>query len=46
MYPRRAKLIRSLGGLPDKPDFGPPDPELVPFIAPETFASNLLETLD
>ena len=32
MYPRRAKLIRSLGGLPDNPDFGPPDPELVPFI--------------
>ena len=32
MYPRRAKLIRSLGGLPDNPDFGLPDPELVPFI--------------
>ena len=36
MYPRRAKLIRSLGGLPDNPDFGPPDPELVPFIATGT----------
>ena len=36
MYPRRAKLIRSLGGLPDNPDFGLPDPELVPFIATGT----------
>jgi len=32
MYPRRARLIRAHGGLPDKIDFGPPDPELVPFI--------------
>jgi hypothetical protein len=32
MYPRRARLIRGLGGLPGKLDFGPPDPELVPFI--------------
>ena len=32
MYPRRAKLIRTHGGLPDTIDFGPPDPELVPFI--------------
>ncbi|HME27516.1 MAG TPA: hypothetical protein VKI44_40380, partial [Acetobacteraceae bacterium] len=32
MYPRRARLIRSRGGLPDKLDFGPPDAELVPFI--------------
>ena len=34
--PRRAKLIRSLGGLPDNPGFGPPDPELVPFIVTGT----------
>jgi hypothetical protein len=26
---RRAALIRSLGGLPDKSDFGPPSPDLV-----------------
>ena len=36
MYPRRARLIRALGGLPDNPDFGPPDPELVPCIAAGT----------
>jgi hypothetical protein len=29
IYPRRAALIRSLGRLPDKCDFGPPSPELV-----------------
>ncbi len=29
IYPRRAALIRSLGRLPDRPDFGPPPPELV-----------------
>ena len=29
IYPRRAALIRSLGRLPDKCDFGPPAPELV-----------------
>ena len=28
-YPRRARLIRSLGRLPDAPTFGPPPPELV-----------------
>ena len=28
-YPRRAGLIRSLGRLPDTPNFGPPPPELV-----------------
>ena len=32
MYPRRARLIRAYGGLPDTIDFGPPDSELVPFI--------------
>jgi hypothetical protein len=36
LYPRRARLIRSLGGLPDNPGFGPPDPELVPFIVTGT----------
>jgi hypothetical protein len=36
LYPRRARLIRSLSGLPDNPDFGPPDPELVPFIVSGT----------
>ena len=36
MYPRRAKLIRAHGKLPDNIDFGPPDPELVPFIATGT----------
>jgi hypothetical protein len=36
MYPRRARLIRGLGGLPDNPDFGPPDADLVPFIAKGT----------
>ena len=29
IYPRRAELIRSLGGLPASCDFGPPSPELV-----------------
>jgi hypothetical protein len=29
IYPRRAALIRSLGRLPDKCDFGPPAPEPV-----------------
>jgi hypothetical protein len=33
MYPRCARLIRTQGGLSDAIDFGPPDPELVPFIA-------------
>jgi len=32
LYPRRARQIRRLGGLPDDCDFGPPEPELVPFI--------------
>jgi hypothetical protein len=29
IHPRRAALIRSLGGLPPRCDFGPPPPELV-----------------
>ena len=37
MYPRRARLIRARGGLPDDIDFGPPDPELVPFIVTGTY---------
>ncbi len=36
MYPKRAALIRSLGGLPPKCDFGPPRPELVHVIATGT----------
>jgi hypothetical protein len=36
MYPRRAKLIRTHGGIPGTTDFGPPDPELVPFIVSGT----------
>ena len=28
-YPRRARLIRALGRLPEAPTFGPPPPELV-----------------
>ena len=33
MYPKRAALIRELGGLPDPCTFGPPSPELVRAIA-------------
>lgn len=29
MYPRRAALIRRLGGLPDNPSFGPPPDSVV-----------------
>jgi hypothetical protein len=36
IYPRRAALIRSLGGLPDPRDFGPPPPELVHVIVTGT----------
>jgi hypothetical protein len=36
IHPRRAALIRSLGGLPDRCDFGPPDPELVQAIVTGT----------
>ena len=44
IYPRRAALIRSLGGLPDNCGFGPPPPELVHAIA--TGASATLRALD
>ena len=44
IYPRRAALIRSLGGLPDKCDFGPPAPELVHAIV--TGAGPTLRALD
>jgi hypothetical protein len=43
-YPRRAALIRSLGGLPDKCDFGPPAPALVHAIV--TGAGPTLRALD
>jgi len=36
VYPHRARLIRSHGGVPDDCDFGPPEPELVPFIVTGT----------
>jgi hypothetical protein len=29
IYPRRAALIRRLGGLPDNPTFGPPPDHVV-----------------
>jgi len=44
VYPRRAALIRQRGGVPDDCDFGPPKPELVPFIA--TGTSPVLRALD
>jgi hypothetical protein len=43
-YPRRAALIRSLGGLPAPCTFGPPEPELVQAIV--TGASATLRALD
>jgi hypothetical protein len=36
IYPQRAALIRSLGGLPQPCDFGPPPPELVDAIVTGT----------
>ncbi len=44
IYPRRAQLIRRLGGLPVDCDFGPPEPELVHAIV--TGASPALRALD
>jgi hypothetical protein len=44
IYPRRAALIRSLGGLPDRLDFGPPAPALVHAIV--TGTSPTLRALD
>ncbi|HVC63100.1 MAG TPA: hypothetical protein VND19_22405 [Acetobacteraceae bacterium] len=44
LYPRRARLIRELGGLPDDCDFGPPEPELVQAIV--TGTSPALRALD
>jgi hypothetical protein len=44
IYPGRAALIRSLGGLPAKCDFGPPEPELVRAIV--TGTSPTLRALD
>ena len=43
-YPRRAALIRSLGGLPAKCDFGPPRPALVRAIV--TGTTPTLRALD
>jgi hypothetical protein len=43
IYPRRAAVIRSLGGLPGKPDFDPPPPELVDAIV--TGSSTVLRAL-
>jgi hypothetical protein len=44
IYPRRAVLIRSRGGLPEPCDFGPPRPELVHAIV--TGDSPTLRELD
>ena len=44
LHPRRASLIRSGGGLPDNPDFGPPDPDLVHAIV--TGTTPALRALD
>ena len=44
IYPRRAALIRSLGGLPASCDFGPPSPDLVHAIV--TGTSPTLRALD
>jgi hypothetical protein len=42
MYPKRAALIRALGGLPDPCTFGPPSPELVRAVVTGT-TPHLLE---
>ncbi len=44
IYPRRAALIRALGGLPDRCDFGPPAPALVAAIV--TGSTPALRALD
>jgi hypothetical protein len=44
IHPRRAALIRSVGGLPDHCDFGPPAPDLVHAIV--TGTSPTLRGLD
>ena len=44
IYPRRTALIRALGGLPDRCDFGPPAPALVAAIVAGT--SPHLRALD
>jgi hypothetical protein len=44
IYPRRARLIRRLGGLPADCDFGPPEPELVHAIV--TGSGPALRALD
>jgi hypothetical protein len=44
IYPRRAALIRRLGGLPANPDFGPPSAELAHLVA--TGDTPVLRSLD
>lgn len=44
VYPQRAALIRALGGLPAKLDFGPPSSEMVHAIV--TGTSPVLQALD
>ena len=44
IYPRRAALIRRLGGLPEDCDFGPPDDALVQAVISST--SPKLRALD
>jgi len=36
MQSQALRIRAAPGGLPDNPDFGPPDPELVPFIVTGT----------
>ena len=43
VYPQRAALIRALGGLPPKLDFGPPSSEMVHAIV--TGTSPVLQAL-
>jgi hypothetical protein len=44
IYPDRAALIRATGGLPPKPSFGPPEPEIVEALVNGT--SPILRALD
>ena len=44
IYPDRAALIRATGGLPPKPSFGPPEPDIVEALVNGT--SPILRALD
>jgi hypothetical protein len=44
IYPDRAALIRATGGLPPKPSFGPPEPDIVEAIVNGT--GPILRALD